>query len=94
MENDKKFEQKLVQILAPFFQYVKEFEKRTGLAINPNEPLGNYGLNTLFGKNLLDLYNLYLELTFVRNISNSADFGDELNGNESLKENPRAEQGS
>lgn len=91
MENDSKIAQKIVKILEPFFQYIKEFEKRTGLGINSSEPLRNYGLDGLYGKNIIDLYNMYLELTFVRNVKDNSTFGD-INGDGTIKENPGIEQ--
>lgn len=94
MENDAEIEQKIVQILEPFFKYIKDFEKRTGLGIVSTEPLRNYGLDGLYGKNIIDLYNMYLELTFVRNVTNNNDFGDTISGNEPIKEDPGAGQSS
>lgn len=94
MEFDKNFGLQIVKILKPFHDYVKEFEKRTGLSIKADEPLSSYGLNNLFGNNLLDLYNAYLELTFVRNVKDNTAFGEGIDGNESIKENPATGQSS
>lgn len=88
MEFDKNFGLQLVKILKPFHDYVKEFEKRTGLSIKSDEPLANYGLSNLYGQNLVDLYNAYLDLTFVRNVKDNTVFGEGIDGNESIKENP------